>query len=91
MERMNILGMLHFGKIKMIPEHYDFQARHLLFQGSIFRFKMLVFVGCKTEAQLIMALHTFCLEPYAIWEAHSNSDQSWKGLSISKRSPTGAT
>ena len=22
----------------------------------------------QAEAQLIMALHTFCLEPYAIWE-----------------------
>ena len=69
-------------------------TRYLLFQEApIFRFKMLVFGGCKTEAQLIMALHTFCLEPYAIWEAHSKSAQSWRGvkLRICKTSPTGAT
>ena len=53
------------------------------FSKGPFSGSMLVFVGCKTEAQLIMALHTFCLEPYAIWEAHS-------GLSISNKAPTGA-
>jgi len=33
------------------------------------------------RAQLIMALHTFCLEPYAIWEADDGQDECvWYGM-----------
>jgi len=33
------------------------------------------------RAQLIMTLHTFCLEPYAIWEADDGQDECvWYGM-----------
>eukprot|EP00435_Cladocopium_sp_Y103_P058394 s411_g20.t1 len=36
------------------------------------------------RAQLIMALHTFCLEPYAIWEADDGQDECvWYGMMYS--------